>query len=177
MIRQLCFSAIAVLFATSSCFASFVIDDFSSEIALSSNATFTPVGYQAVLADGESATVTYSFAPTLSDSAAAVPGSGTSFTSLDFFTTTAPFADIDLEISGSSFTSVNTVLSAANTSVQIGPGLASTNSLTFTFTNNTGALNIFTFGGGALTAVPEPTSLLMFPAAIGLVLARRRRKS
>lgn len=60
--------------------------------------------------------------------------------------------------------------------VQVGTALGSVEQLTFSFTNDSADTLNFQIGGGALTAVPEPTSLLMFTSAMGLVLVPRRRR-
>jgi len=69
-------------------------------------------------------------------------------------------------------------LSGSPQQVHIGSSLGSVSGLKLSFTNDSAVtLSSFQLGGGSLTAVPEPTSMLMFPAAIGLFMARRRRVS
>lgn len=58
-------------------------------------------------------------------------------------------------------------------------GLSGANTITLEFINTTAGFQTFQFGAGDgnFTAVPEPTAMLLFPTAVGLVLARRRRSS
>jgi hypothetical protein len=184
MIRQLCFAAIAVLFAVSNCAANIVIDDFTSATATASTVTnFDYVqnsGYQAeaglaLFPAGSTASLVYTFsAGDLAEQTALVFDYGLVLGPIDVTVTTS---------NGMGPTSVSLPVSLETTgtptTINIGAGLGSATSLTLDFVNNSGADAVFTFGSssGSFTAVPEPTSLLMFPAAIGLVLARRRRKN
>ena len=185
MIRQLCFAAVAVLFAVNSCSASFVIDSFATEIAVvtgTSTVSYNALGdsYQGDLLAGQSVTITYNFtAAPFNSTDLADASSGGSLTALDFVFSSVPTLPLDLTVAGAASVpfSVSQTVTSSPASVFIGSDLGTATSLSFTFANNTLSDTAFSFGGSALTAVPEPTSLLMFPAAIGLVLARRRRKS
>jgi hypothetical protein len=184
MIRQLCFAAIAVLFAASSCSANILIDNFTSASPVATSITnFDYVqnqGYEAeagalVFPDNGTASLGYTFsAGDLAGQTALV---------FDYAVTGGP---IDLTVTTSDGVTsiinlpvVSLAAGATPTTINIGAGLGSATSLTLDFANNSGSDAVFTFGSssGSFTAVPEPTSLLMFPAAIGLVLARRRRKN
>ena len=189
MIRQLCFSAIAVLFATSSCFANFIIDDFSAVTTgtgqlTSTNATvtantFTNVSGSTYQGVGQpSYSITYDFGGTLLALAQASNPNLSAGSLTSFGVPASPLlADqFELVVTGTGFTQTVSPSGVDPFVIIDAPGggttlLADSTFLTLTF-NSLGAGGVAVdFGGAPFTAVPEPTSLLMFPAAIGLVLA------
>jgi hypothetical protein len=193
MIRQLCFAAVAVLFAASTCSANFVIDDFSgvatatpsaSGVTITANTFTTTSGssYQGVGASSYS--ITYDFGGTLLSLAQAETASITSDSLTSFLVPSAPVLanSFSLTVAVDGLTQILSP-AGANPFVTVdAPGggttfLADTTSLTLTWTDLGGGATVDFGGATAFTAVPEPTSLLMFPAAIGLVLAGRRRKN
>ena len=190
MVRQLFFTAIAVLTMASTCSASFVIDDFAIERASSNDFTYSELlgGYFAELDAGETASLTYDFTdtPFNSDDLGQLAGDDTVTTlifdsSIITVSGATQVTNLGLSVSGSNFGPVSTSVSESPTSVDIGSQLADTESLTFEFTNSTSSTQSFIFGaiGGTLeaaSAVPEATSFLMFPVAMGLATARRRRR-
>ena len=184
MIRQLCFAAFAVLFAVSTCSANFVIDNFSAQnatVTTTGSASFSfsaSNGYSIDLDDGEMITFTYNFpSGLLSASGLSNPNS---LVDLAFPVTLFPLdASIDVDAIVDATSTGNQSISSGGTIINVGPSLANATSVALKFTSTADG-TAFVFGGGTtpeFTAVPEPTSLLMFPAAIGLVLARRRRKN
>ena len=190
MVRQLFFTAIAMLTMASTCSASFVIDNFAIERASSSGGFtyFENIGYSVQLGAGDTASLTYDFTdtPFNSDDLGQLAGDDT-VTTLIFDTSVfvppgvTQVTNLGLSVSGNNFGPVSTSVSESPTSVDIGSQLADTESLTFEFTNSTSISQSFIFGafGGTLeaaSAVPEATSFLMFPVAMGLATARRRRR-
>jgi hypothetical protein len=186
MIRQLCFAAVAVLFAVSNCSANIIIDDFKSATATAATTGFgytSNAGYAAdtdgetlpfpVFAAGTSASLDYIVLPNLDGQGSLVFDFAVGGGPIDLTVTTSDGTAVEVSLP------VSLVAGATPTTVNIGASLSTATSLTLDFENNSGADATFTFGSssGSFTAIPEPTSLLMFPAAIGLVLARRRRKN
>jgi len=187
MVRQLCFVAVAMLFSGSVCNAEFVIDDFTGSGGAASVANFNFLagqGYRAgteVLTNfnfgaGDTAQLVYNLAPGAL--------AGTSGLNFDFTLSSPPNA-ISLNLTGSNAGDVifseTTTLDPGGSpaSVNIGAALANATSLTLDFQNVSTANATFSFGSssGTFSAVPEPTALLLFPTAIGLVMANRRRRS